>query len=119
MKQLLPLRLQRVSTDYSNTSRVADLVELLYEAEMLTLVEMRTIDVLTVKVALVAPAGTVTLVGTEATERLLHDRITTEPPFGAGPLSFTVPVEVPSRPPTTVDGLSVSEATVGSGIVTV
>ena len=36
----------------------------LYEAEICTDVVMRTIDVVTVKVALVAPAGTVTLEGT-------------------------------------------------------
>ncbi len=39
---------------------------LLYEAEIVTEVEARTAEVLTVNVALVAPAGTVTLEGTLA-----------------------------------------------------
>ena len=38
----------------------------MYEAEIVAEVEKRTKDVLTVKVALVAPAGTVTLEGTLA-----------------------------------------------------
>ena len=73
----------------------------------------RTIDVFTVKVALVAPAGTVTLEGTLAAPLLLESR-TCAPPAGAGPLSVTVPVE-DCKPPTTLAGSSVREETVGRG----
>jgi len=44
----------------------------LYEAEIVAEVEIRTNDVLTVKVAVVAPAGTVTLDGTVAAPLLLE-----------------------------------------------
>jgi len=44
----------------------------LYEAEIVAEVEMRTKDVLTVKVAVVAPAGTITLEGTLAAPLLLE-----------------------------------------------
>jgi len=76
-------------------------------------VEMRTTDVLTVKVALVAPAGTVTLEGTLAAPLLL-ERKTCAPPAGAGPVRVTVPVENPN-PPTTLEGLSATEESVGGG----
>jgi hypothetical protein len=99
---------------YSNTARLAVRVVLLYEAEIVAEVEMRTIDVFTVKVALVAPAGTVTLEGTVAAPVLLLESRTCAPPAGAGPLSVTVPVE-DCAPPTTLVGLSVSEERVGSG----
>jgi len=46
----------------------------LYEAEIVEEVEMRTKDVLTVKVALVAPAGTITLEGTLAAPLLLESK---------------------------------------------
>jgi hypothetical protein len=85
----------------------------LYEAEMLVEVEMRTMDVFTVKVALVAPAGTVMLVGTLATPLLLKSRICT-PPAGAGPVNVTLPVE-DCKPPITLVGFRVSEERVGSG----
>jgi hypothetical protein len=75
---------------------------------------MRTMDVVTVKVALVAPAGTVTLEGTCAAPLLLESW-TTAPPAGAGPLRVTVPVTEP-RPPTTLAGFTVSVETVGRGI---
>jgi hypothetical protein len=72
-----------------------------------TEVDAVTTLVVTGNVALVAPAGTVTLPGTEATDDLLLDSVTTAPPAGAGAYSFTVPVE--GFPPTTLDGLTVTE----------
>lgn len=77
----------------------------------MTEVEKKTIDVFTVKVALVAPAATVTLEGTLAAPVLLLESMTCTPPAGAGPLSVTVPVE--ELPPVTVEGLSVSEERLG------
>jgi len=74
-----------------------------------TSVDALTTLVLTEKVALVAPAGTVTLPATVATEELLLDSVTCAPPPGAGPSSVTVPVELP--PPATFVGLSASEET--------
>ena len=85
----------------------------LYEAEIVAEVETRTADVLTVKVALLAPAGTITLEGTLAAPLLLESVIVA-PPAGAGPVSVTVPVE-DCIPPTTLEGSSVSEERVGRG----
>ena len=85
---------------------------------MVTLVGSKTAEVLTVKVAVVAPAGTVTVEGTLATEVLLLERATCAPPAGAGPLRVTVPVE-DCTPPITLLGLSASETTVRGGGVTV
>ena len=59
------------------------------------------------KLALVAPAGTVTVDGTVA--GLTVEGCTTAPPVGAGPLSVTVPVDHP--PAATVDGLRASDVT--------
>ena len=76
-------------------------------------VEMSTIAVFTVNVALVAPAGTNTLDGTLA-DPLLLESATIAPPAGAAALNFTVPVEA-SNPPTTLLGFKLSETTVGNG----
>ncbi len=84
----------------------------LYEAEIVAEVGRRTMDVLTVKDALVAPAGTVTLEGTLAAPLLLESA-TIAPPAGAGPLNVTVPVE--GVPPMTLVGFSVSDERVGGG----
>jgi hypothetical protein len=85
----------------------------LYEAETVAEVARRTTDVLTVKVALVAPGGTVTLEGTLAAPLSLA-RVICAPPAGAGPLKVTVPVE-DCAPPTTMVGFRVREESVGSG----
>jgi len=75
-----------------------------------TEVEAVTLLVLTMKVALLAPARTVTLGSTLATTLLLVS-ITCAPPVGAGPLNVTVPVDC--APPVTLVGFSVSEERVG------
>lgn len=46
-----------------------------------------------VKVALLAPSGTVTVAGTETTEGLLLDKEIVAPRAGAGEINFTMPVE--------------------------
>jgi hypothetical protein len=64
-------------------------------------------------VALVEPAGTVTLVGTVATAVLLLDSFTTVPPDGAALLNVTMPWEV--VPPFTEVGFSVTDNGPGVG----
>ena len=85
----------------------ADLLAPLNVAEMETVVDTATALVLTVNVALVAPAATVTLDGTLATVVLLLESVTTAPPDGAAPLSVTVPVE--EFPPVTLVGFTETE----------
>jgi hypothetical protein len=89
------------------TVKTADAVPLL-EAEMVTRFVAVTAEVLTVKLALVWPAGTRTLPGTVATAELL-ERNTPTPPGGAAMLSVTVPVE--ALPPVTELGFSDSPDT--------
>ena len=76
-----------------------------------------TVTVVTAKVAVVAPASTVTLTGTVAAEVLLLVRVTTAPPLGAAPLSVTVPVEL--VPPTTLDGFKEIDDSAGGFTVSV
>ncbi len=80
----------------------------------MTGVGVATALVVTVNVALVIPAGTVTLEGTLAAPVLLLKSMIWAPPAGAGPLSVTVPVE-DCAPPVILVGFSVSEERVGSG----
>jgi len=74
---------------------------------MVTVVTVPTALVVIGKVALVAPAGTVTLAGTVATAVLLLDSATVAPPVGAAPLRVTVPVD--ELPPVTLVGFSATE----------
>lgn len=69
------------------------------------------LNVLTVNVALVEPAGMVTLDGTFAKAVLLLESATTTPPEGAGALRVTLPVE--ESLPCTLVGLSVSDDNIG------
>src|SRR5947209_3395420 len=85
------------------TVSVADRVTPPPVAETTTVVDAVTAFVATVKVALVAPAATVTLVGTVAAAVLLLASVTTSPPAGAGAVRVTVPVE--ELPPVTLAGL--------------
>ena len=78
-----------------------------YVAPIVTVVLPATGVVVTLNVALVAPAATVTLAGTCAAAVLLLDRATTAPPVGAGPLNVTVPVD--EVPPSTDVGFKLTE----------
>jgi hypothetical protein len=78
---------------------------------IVTVVVELTAEVVTPKVALVAPAGMVTFAGTGASDVLLLTRETTTPPLGAALLSVTVPVD--ELPPLTLLGLTVSDVRVG------
>src|SRR5258705_218130 len=81
---------------------------------IVTVVEAATALVLTVNVAMVAPAATVTLDGTVAAAVLLLESATVAPPAGAAPLSVTVPVE--EFPPVTLVGFTGSaERETGAG----
>src|SRR5438045_5795821 len=80
---------------------------------MVAEVDTATVVVLTVKVALVLAAGTVTLEGT-LDVALLLESVTCAPPAGASPLSVTVPVD-DCVPPVTLVGFNLSEETATGG----
>ena len=73
-----------------------------------------TARVVTVNVAVVEPAATVTEAGTVAAAVVLELRLTVRPPVGATELIVTVPVEVPA--PVTDVGFNESAVTVGAVI---
>jgi hypothetical protein len=73
---------------------------------IVTLVFAVTAEVLTSKVALEAPAATLTLAGTETTDVLALPSVTTAPPLGAPPVNVIVPRDV--VPPTTEVGLTLT-----------
>src|SRR6266850_1422544 len=81
-----------------------------YEPEIVTAADVATALVVTLKLALVAPLGTVTLAGTVAAGLLL-DSVTCAPPAGAGPFSVTVPVA--EAPPVRLAGLTASAKITG------
>lgn len=87
---------------------------MLYVAEITTEVKRVTRLVETLKLADLAPAGTMMLAGTVATFGLLLTRVITAPPEGAGALSVTVPIE--AKPPLTLVGFRVIALSVGSGV---
>jgi hypothetical protein len=79
-----------------------------YDAEIVAVCVVVTALVVIGNVAMVDPAGTLTLAGTAATAALLES-VTAAPPGGA-PLSVTVPCE--AVPPMTLAGFIVKPATV-------
>src|SRR5512132_3983922 len=66
--------------------------------------------VVTLKLALLAPAGTVTLAGTLAALEL-SESDTAAPPLGAAPLKVTLPVA--ALPPVTLVGVMLNAESVG------
>ena len=82
----------------------------------MTAVDEATAMVVTVKVAVALPAGTITLAGTVAAALFL-DKATEMPPLGAALLKVTVPVE--DVPPVTLVGLTETEESAGAGGVIV
>ena len=80
-------------------------------AVIVTTVLFPTANVVTVKLAEVCPAGTLTIPGTVATDELLVASVTEIPPAEAGELRNTVPVAF--VPPGTLAGLIVMDCRSG------
>ena len=81
---------------------------------MLAVVAEATGVVEITKVAVVRPAGTVTVAGTVALT-LSEPRVTVTPPTGAGPLRVTVPVEL--VPPCRLFGETAMAAKLGCATI--
>lgn len=96
------------------TVRVAVLVVVPALAVIVTGVDVATPLVPIANVAVVAPCATVTFTGTVATDVLLLESDTTNPPDGAAAVSVTVPCD--PFPPTTDAGLTeTAESAAGGG----
>jgi len=74
-------------------------------AVIVTGVELVTLEVAMLNVAVAVPSGTITVAGTLAALPPL-ETVTAAPPLGAAPLRVTVPWD--GLPPVTLDGLSAS-----------
>jgi len=83
--------------------RAADALVPLADAEILAVVSTPTAAVVTVKVAVLDPAATVTEVATVAAA-WSEVKLTTKPPAGALPVRVTVPVD--GLPPTRLVGFN-------------
>src|SRR5438445_9078794 len=81
---------------------------------MVTSVEAVTALVDTMKLAVIAPAATVTEAGTVATAGLLLESETTAPPAGASKPRITVPLE--TSPPARPFGLRTAYARAGATV---
>src|SRR5512133_1757221 len=92
------------------TVRLAEVV-VSKNAVMVTNVLFPTVNVVTVKLAEVCPAGTLTMPGTRAAFALLVASVTEIPPAGAGALKNTLPVAL--VPPLTIVGLIVIDCRSG------
>ena len=88
------------------SARAAEALVPFTEAEMLAVAFAPTATVVTVKVAVVVPAATVTEAGTVAAA-LSDARLTVKPPTGALPVRVTVAVE--GLPPTKDVGFNASD----------
>lgn len=89
------------------TLSVADFVVVPVLIEIFGDAKAETAYVVTVNVVLVAPAGTVTVAGTEAAAVLLLVTENANPPCGAGPVRPTAAVDV--APPSTLAGARLNE----------
>ena len=99
--------------NYLLTLNVALFVTPEYIADMVTFVDLDTLIVVMVKVAVVLPAGTVTVEGSLAADELSL-RVTTTPPDGAAEVRVTVPWE--EVPPVTLVGLTDSALKATAGL---
>src|SRR4051794_9784632 len=84
---------------------------------MLTVVRVRTSNVVIGNLTSVAPVGTTTEAGTLAAPGRLLVSMTTTPPAGAGAVNRTVPLAL--LPPTSAEGFTAKEASeiVAGGVV--